>query len=374
MIWLLGATSAHADSEPDPPATGEVQPAKATDDTPTPVEAPGTVAPAPPTPAPPPPAPAPPPKRPTGRFLIGAGFSNDENFIATAEVAQDDLFGTGTQLSLSARISRLRQDFVTRFCDPTLLGTNWGLSAEIYNNRRALPGLDREAAGFSFALSHGIGEHTRAFVGYRLEHVEATDTLSAVARGGEPLPPLGGGLISALRTGVEYSTVDPLERSGARLGASVEVADRDLGSDYNLVRVHGFAQSNLPLGALTLHLYGGVDTVSSGAPRSERLYLDGSTELRGYGPGGIGPIDSLGRPVGGDLKLLGRAELELPLSRKHGISLFGFYDTAAILQQGQGMAGASAGFGLLWRSPIGTLKFSWAVPLDGSKPGFVFSF
>jgi len=157
-----------------------------------------------------------------------------------------------------------------------------------------------------------------------------------------------------------------------RLGGSIEDADLVLGSDYYLVRMHGFAQSNVPLGALTLHLSGGLETVSSSAPRSERLYLDGSTDLRGFGIGGIGPVDSLGRPVGGDLKLTGRAELELPISRRHGVSLFGFYDAAAITQAGQGQGGASVGFGVLWRSPIGTIKFSWAVPLDGSKPGLVF--
>jgi outer membrane protein assembly factor BamA len=63
----------------------------------------------------------------------------------------------------------------------------------------------------------------------------------------------------------------------------------------------------------------------------------------------------------------------VPLSRRYGISIHGFYDAAAITGDGRAQAGASVGFGILWRSPIGNLRFDWAFPLDGDgKPHFVF--
>nr|MBA3454354.1 hypothetical protein [Deltaproteobacteria bacterium] len=68
---------------------------------------------------------APPPDAPRGRtgtFLIGAGFSSDESFIARARIAQGNLFGTGTKLVMDARLSARQQRFVVGFQDPTLFG------------------------------------------------------------------------------------------------------------------------------------------------------------------------------------------------------------------------------------------------------------
>jgi hypothetical protein len=108
VIWLFGATPALADdSLPQVPDTGEVQPPSATEPT---------------LPAPPPP---PEDDHRTGRFQIGAGYADGEGFIAQAQIAQDDLFHTGMQLSLTARISAMRQLFDMQFADTHLLGTQW---------------------------------------------------------------------------------------------------------------------------------------------------------------------------------------------------------------------------------------------------------
>ncbi|HYP89972.1 MAG TPA: outer membrane protein assembly factor BamA, partial [Polyangiaceae bacterium] len=48
-------------------------------------------------------------ERPTGRFQVGAGFSSVENFIATAQIQQANLFGNGQSLSLQGQFSSLRQ-------------------------------------------------------------------------------------------------------------------------------------------------------------------------------------------------------------------------------------------------------------------------
>jgi outer membrane protein assembly factor BamA len=44
-------------------------------------------------------------ERPTGTFQIGAGFSSVENFIATAQIQQLNLFGRGQSLTLQAQLS-----------------------------------------------------------------------------------------------------------------------------------------------------------------------------------------------------------------------------------------------------------------------------
>src|SRR5213079_2295477 len=56
-------------------------------------------------------------ERPTGTFQIGAGFSSVENFIAQAQISQNNLFGRGLTLALQAQLSGLRQLFSLRYID-----------------------------------------------------------------------------------------------------------------------------------------------------------------------------------------------------------------------------------------------------------------
>nr|MBA3821855.1 BamA/TamA family outer membrane protein [Deltaproteobacteria bacterium] len=54
------------------------------------------------------------------------------------------------------------------------------------------------------------------------------------------------------------------------------------------------------------------------------------------------------------------------------ISAAAFVDVGGIYEPGEGRTGASAGVSLIWRSPIGPLRFDWAMPIDGGRPIFSF--
>jgi translocation and assembly module TamA len=114
-----------------------------------------------------------------------------------------------------------------------------------------------------------------------------------------------------------------------------------------------------------------MSAVSGEVPRTERLFLD-PREVRGFMPGELGPLDGWGMPAGGTMKVTGRAELELPLIRKAGISAVGFLDAGGVLERGLGASGMSYGVGFVWRSPIGPLRFDWAWRPDGGPPVFGF--
>jgi outer membrane protein assembly factor BamA len=151
----------------------------------------------------------------------------------------------------------------------------------------------------------------------------------------------------------------------------VERADRQLGSEIDLTRGAAFAAQHVPLGPLTLHLGGEVMAVTSrdprGVPLSERLQLDGSSELRGFAPGSLGPSEA-GIALGGNLKATARGELEFPVVPKIGLSGSLFFDAGTLmdLEGRSGSAfGTSVGVGLTWRSPIGPVQIGVAYPLDG---------
>jgi len=305
---------------------------------------------------------------PTGSFQIGAGFSTDDGFIASAAIHQPNLFGRGQDLSLTTRLSERRQLYLLHFGEPHLLDSDTSLSVDLYDLSQTWPGFTREATGGALTLGRALGAHLDGFVSYRLEQIavdpaEPAVTARVVEPGGwDPSLMMRGGRLSSLRTGVVYDTLDqPLfPRRGTVAGAWVERADRQLGSEIDLTRGAAFASHHLPLGPFTLHLGGAVEAVTSrdprGVPLSERLQLDGASELRGFAPGSLGPSQG-GIALG-------------------GLSGSLFFDAGGVmdLEGRSGNAfGQSVGVGLTWKSPIGPVQIGVAYPLDGDGvPRIVF--
>jgi outer membrane protein insertion porin family len=328
---------------------------------------------------------------PTGRFELGAGFSPDEGFLALARIAQDDLFRTGQRLVLTAEFSALRQDASVMHELPDALGSGLDLRTELFTERRLYPGgrsesaplhlgpgFERNGAGGAVSLGHQIDRATRVYVRYRAEHVGVTlDDTTAAARMALP-PNLGDGLVATLGAGVAYDTRDsPLPTRGTHLELFGDVADRELGSDYQLARAGAVLDHARPLGPFTLRVHGHAGFVMSrdpsGVPLAERLQYAGNADVRGFGLGTLGTY-------GSNADAIGRGELELPVFSRVGISVAGFADAGVVYNADAmwGPVGAravrSVGFGLIWRSPIGPLRFDYAFPLDGSVRGCHFLF
>jgi outer membrane protein insertion porin family len=322
-----------------------------------------------------------------GTFAVGAGFSTDDGFVFGSAVSQDNLFGRGQHLSLNARLSQRHQLFLIRFAEPRVGDSKVGLAIDLYNDKQAWPGFDRTAVGGAFTLSRPIAPRTQVFASYRLEQVGvevpgAEPVMRLIEPGMlDPQLMLRGGLLSSIRTGIIHDSRDQpfFPRRGSSAGAWIEVADRSIGSETELTRGRVYASHHRPIGPFTLHLSGQVDGVTSrdprGVPLSERLQLDGSSELRGFAPGSLGPSDG-GLALGGNVKAVGRGEIEFPILPRLGLSGAVFVDAGGVLdlegRSGSGF-GQSVGVGLLWRTPLGPLRLDVAMPIDGDgKPRFVF--
>jgi outer membrane protein insertion porin family len=95
--------------------------------------------------------------------------------------------------------------------------------------------------------------------------------------------------------------------------------------------------------------------------------------VRGYEQSSLGPRDVFGNSLGGKRKIVGNAELFYPLVKgDRAVRASVFADLGQIYANGDQpdfeSFRFSAGVGVAWNSPIGPLKFSYAVPLQ-SKPG-----
>ena len=380
-------------------------------------------------------------ERPTGTFQIGAGFSSVESFIAQAQISQNNLFGRGQTLTLQAQISGLRQLFLLRFVEPNLLDTDWTFAFDLFNQSRAFGGFTRDATGGNLTWGYPLSWEARVFLTYKVEQVGVSTSSGLINFGSNRAPVEAAavanlfrdGWTSSLRASITYDSRNNrlFPTDGWHLNGFFEVADGYLGAgaftdeDNQYFRYGGYARHYRPIwGPFVLKLNGEVGITvnpdSEGVPITERYIIGGIYDVRGYAPRSLGPRmqfvgagDPSGAPLralilGGNLQIIGNAEIEFPLFERVGISGVVFMDigndfnledrycsTAGEVSPKfdpcflprfpesllQGLR-RSVGFGFRWFSPIGPLRFEWGIPLDrqqqlpegGEEESLVFEF
>jgi outer membrane protein insertion porin family len=347
-------------------------------------------------------------ERSTSTFQVGAGFSSTDSFIAQGQVAMDNALGRGLSLSGQAQLSSVRRLFALRLVDPYFLDSRWTLGTELYNQTTSLGAYARASTGGSVTLGYPLSDHLHGFLTYRLENVGITGDLGGLVSLGataSPLPAFDtanlfrGGWTSSIRGTLAHDTRDNrlLPTRGDYATAYAEYAGRLTGSENALVRYGGFARRYRHLGPFVLRLNAELDVTQSldgrGVPLSERYLLGGISDIRGYEPRSLGPhlwsqrAGDVGQPldplaIGGNLQLIGNAELEFPLVKSIGLSGVAFFDIGNAYNleakyctrpdsdactHGFDALGAlrkSVGLGVRWLSPIGPLRLEWGLPLD----------
>jgi outer membrane protein insertion porin family len=341
-------------------------------------------------------------ERSTDTFQAGAGFSSTDSFLVQGQVAMQNLLGRGQSLSGQVQLSGVRRLFALHFVDPYVLDSPWTLGAELYSQSLSLGAYARTSKGGALTLGYPLTDRLHASVTYRLETVGITSGFAGFASLGatvSQLPALDtanllrGGWTSSIRGSLAYDTRDDrlFPKTGAFVTAYAEYAGRWTGSGNELVRYGGFARRYQRLGPLTLRLNGELGVTRSldgrGVPLTERYLLGGISDVRGYQPRSLGPhlwsqhAGDVGQPldplaIGGNLELIGNAELEFPILKNLGISGVAFFDIGNAYNleskfrsfDAAGGLRKSVGVGMRWLSPIGPLRFEWGLPLD-LKPG-----
>ena len=362
-------------------------------------------------------------ERPTGTFQIGAGFSSVENFIAQAQISQNNLFGRGQTLALQAQLSSLRQLFLLRFLEPYLLDTEWTFGIDLYNQSRGFGTFFRNSYGGQLTWGYPLSYEARAFLIYKLEDVSITTGSGGFANLGATSAPIAatsvanlfrGGVTSSVRGTLSWDSRNNrlFPTGGWYDTVFVEVASQYTGSENKFLRWGGFIRHYRELwGPFVLHINAELGVTTStdplGVPISERYLVGGIYDIRGYAPRSLGPQlltqppgdvgQSLGSlPLGGNMQVIWNSEVEFPLFKKVGISGVVFYDMGNAynledrycsgLQRKNSSISIkfdpcfrplesltsglrkSIGFGFRWFSPIGPLRFEWGIPLD-AQPG-----
>ncbi|HEX6242723.1 MAG TPA: outer membrane protein assembly factor BamA, partial [Polyangiales bacterium] len=196
-------------------------------------------------------------ERPTGQFQVGAGFSSIEQFIVTAQVDQQNLFGHGQSLSLQAQVSGIRQLVQLQFVEPYLRSSFWSLSTDATYTSNSYAAYNTRQAGGGIAFGHPIfTRNLRLSLRYSLEHIKIGQATGGVFGFGATSTAPGalvqqqapiynaqrGGLTSALRLSLVYDSRDNrmFPTKGVYTSLSGEVADPYLGSERTYTRVRYF--------------------------------------------------------------------------------------------------------------------------------------
>jgi len=335
-------------------------------------------------------------ERSTGTITLGAGYGSVQGFFFQGQVSEINLFGRGQTISLSVQYSATAaaQNFNLGFTEPYTLDTLWTTGADAYYINFPIPNkYQTRKTGFNLRVGHPIYEYTQAFMTYKLEHLGITtsqDDLNKVGVTDAERDSDQGYLSSVVFSVIRDRRNNRFETTGGNYqSGTLELAG--LGGEKRFVKgVLNNRYYKRLIGDLVFRNSVEVGQIwqvgNEIIPPSERFYLGGPNNMKGYTLFLLGPtrprVDfptSL-VPTGGTTEAFGLFELEYPILKEAGIKFVTFFDvgnTWDFFPIGNGGAlRADYGFGFRWFSPIGPLRFEWGFPLNkqASEESPVFSF
>ena len=325
-------------------------------------------------------------ERPSGNLLLGAGYSDSQGALVDVSIADENVFGTGNRLKASFNNSEVSRDISVSWFNPywTTDGVSRGI--DVYNRRTDardanLADYDLDQIGTEVTFGIPISEFTRVNIGISAERTEFIAGESASEEVMEFESESGGRFITVLATAAwakdsRDSRFLPTRGSLTRLSGEIAIPGSDL-TYYKMFTRH---QRFIPLaGDFVLVLegevgYGDGFGGTRNLPLTENFFAGGLRSVRGFKANTLGPPDSEMQPLGGNLKVVGTAELILPLPFTKDSNTFrvtAFLDAGNVYSLDEdfdvGPLRYSTGIAGIWLSPVGPLTVSFARPLNAQE-------
>lgn len=286
----------------------------------------------------------------------------------------EELFGGKTKLNISGRFSegvkRLKFGVIIK----DLFNTPYFGGSEIFGRKEKDERYNLEGAGGAILLGRRLSEHTSGFLKYFYETDKVYDVQSFAPS--DFHRQIGRKTLTIFSLNLERNTFDdplyPIDGSYRALFA--EVASKWLGGDFNFTRAIGEASWYLTTGypkiTFVFRVKGGWIGEFGGSedvPFFERFYVGGSSTVRGYRSRLIGPRDSMGLPLWGEIMALANAEARFPIYKRLNGAVF--FDTGSTWDKFSTIDlssdfKSSIGAGLRYRTKWAVLRLDYGYPLD----------
>ena len=313
-------------------------------------------------------------EKPTGTFTIGAGFSSVENVIFTTSIAQNNLFGNGHRVNVTASLSSIRTDFNIGLTEPRLFDSTISAGLDAFNNVNDLLSFSMRTSGGGLRFGKNISEYETVSLGYRLEKVNVSGVLAADETA---FLVNGKRTTSRLNPTYVYDSRDNFlnPSQGWRHVLGFELAG--LGGLKFHRSVYEVTYYRPLIGKLVLGSHARINIADGYSgdtlPSFERYFMGGPQSLRGFTLQDVGPKAADGDPLGGSKSLLLNLELQYPFTK--AIRGFAFYDRGNLYGTGTDLSTTSKdwdlgkmrhsiGAGFRFMSPMGPLGFAYGVKLD----------
>jgi outer membrane protein insertion porin family len=325
----------------------------------------------------------------TGSIMLGAGYSSSEGIVLSGSVSQNNVFGTGNRLSAQINSGSVNRVYALSFTNPYFTIDGVSLGYDLYRRDVDSTSLSSvspyKTSTIGAGARLGLPLNERDFISFGLTYEQTSITTTATS----PYQYINfvntfGADNDTLRVDTSWardtrnSFLFPTKGVLQRVAAEIGTPGGSL-QYYKLTLQH---QQYFPLGRdFTLMLNGelGYGDGLSGKPLPffKNFYAGGSSSVRGFKNGTLGPKDINGDALGGDQRIVGNAELFFPLpglKDDQSLRMSAFVDTGATFGPYDvnnqfksfsfGDLRYSAGVAVLWVSPLGPLKFSLAQPLN----------
>src|ERR671923_1676034 len=249
-------------------------------------------------------------EQPTGAFTAGAGYSSTQSVIGTASIRQNNLFGRGQRLALSAALSSISADFTLSFTEPYFLDSQYTLGLEAYNRNFDYDSFDSRETGAGLRFSRAIGEYLRIGLGYRYEDIDISDVSEDASQRIKDLA--GRSTSSVITPSIAWDTRDNAlnPTRGFYNFLSFDFAGGPLGAANQFYKAIGEANWYYPLISDIVFSARGRLGYADGwgdkdLPLLERFFVGTqAVTIRGYQLKEVGPKDINGEPIGGNSLLL----------------------------------------------------------------------
>jgi outer membrane protein insertion porin family len=348
-------------------------------------------------------------ERRSGTLTAGVGYGAGEGLILNGKAIESNFRGEGERLEVELNSSVIQKNYSVSYTQPyaTINGISRTIGAFYRSTNEEIRGaspLDTDSIGTNLGFGYPISEYSSVNFGGTFSY----STLYANTRNQslQPSPQEildfatntnNGHLFQAkngpavaykqvvLNTGFTYDSRNRLilPQSGVDLDLSLQVATPPGDLDYYVARATDRAY--MPLGAgfiFANNTSAAVAKPYGSTPRTPpfiRFFAGGPDSVRGYEEGYLGPTDSFGNPFGGNFRFYSQNELVLPVfslfSHDKSSALSGasarvsaFFDVGDVFENPGdfrfNQLRTSVGIATTFLTPLGALKFSYAIPLN----------
>ncbi len=367
-----------------------------------------------------------------GQFSGGIGYSESQSFLLNGSFVHSNFMGSGERLAVELLSGRFSQSYTISHTSP--YRTADGLSRTVGLQFRDITQFVSAASDFStqtMSASLEYGYPITEFQGLRFGVIaqqsdlivspngSAPEAVEWVRNNGNPYtrtienqvpdgsdPDTDPDIITSTLFGTKFNSYELVTGWFFDSRNRAIFADRGMRHSLSLaaaapgseVEYYVFNYEYLQLipiwrqwtVALTAEIGWGdaLGKKTTALPPYRQYFAGGPDTVRGYAESRLGPKDGFGNPYGGNMKVIGRAELLFPVPDKWRAStrISAFFDIGNVFSQGMGInfvgqdgrtpvdyefdyneLKQSAGIAVQWMAPLGIFRFSYGIPLNAFK-------